>query len=119
MKLSELKTLIKECLKEITDKNVMFHITKESNIPSIKEFGLKVNKPADMDDKSGIYLFPTKEYAEDALMNWLGDRFDEDEPLAMLTIDTSNLQLETSSVDWEYISKSDIPPKNILKIESV
>lgn len=38
-----------------------------------------------MDDESGIYLFASRDDAEDAVMNWLGDQFD-DEPLTLLRV---------------------------------
>ena len=98
----------------------VFHVTRTSNIPTILKYGISPRVPIDMpEEEKGVYLFSTIEDAEDAIMNWLGDRFEEDEPLALLTISTKGLTLNPSTVGYEVISKETIPPQNIIKIENI
>ena len=52
----------------------VYHLTKLSNLDSIKKHGLRPAIPVDMDtEEEGVYLFKTEEDAEDALQNWYGD----------------------------------------------
>lgn len=97
-----------------------FHLTKKSNIQSIKQYGLRPSIPVDMpSEEEGVYLFKTREYAEEALMNWYGDRYDDNEEFVLLTIDVSDLRLFGTLVDYEYVCYENIPPKNIVKIENI
>ena len=69
-----------------------------------------------MREKSGIYVFPSRLAAEDAVMNWLGDEF-EDEPLTMLKIDTSGLEDHISKgAGYELIIDTIIEPNRIKKV---
>lgn len=98
-----------------------YHVTPTKNIPSIMKKGLIPSSPEDMNDEKGIYLFKDKEFAIDAVMNWLGDRFDEDEPLTLLSVDKAKLQ-ETSNpvfetgAGFEVLVKRPISP-DAIKIE--
>jgi hypothetical protein len=56
---------------------------------------------------------------EDALGNWLDDKFDEDEPLVCLTINSSGLNLIQSSVDWEVMSIETIPWSHVVSVEDL
>ena len=52
---------------EIKSDNVAYHFTKLSNLDSIKRDGLKPSIPSDMTtEEEGVYLFKTKEGAEEA-----------------------------------------------------
>jgi hypothetical protein len=67
-----------------------YHITPAKNVASIKEKGLVPqvgDRSRKLKEKSGIYLFNSKEDAEDGVDNWLGDEFPEGEPLATLRVD--------------------------------
>lgn len=98
--------------------NIAYHITYKDLLPRIRESGgLLVHSPDDMDDKPGIYLFPSVEDAEDALMNWLGDRLDDKE-LVLLKIDITGLNCE-SDVDYEIRCNDQIPYSRILSIEEI
>lgn len=111
---------LKNILQEIQSNNLVYHLSLKSNLSKIKRNGLLANTPSDMEDEErGVYLFKTRDEAEDALMNWYGDRFDEDEEFILLTIDSSNLTLSPTTAGFELISHKDIPPKNILSIENV
>jgi len=99
---------------------LLYHVTPTKNIKSIAKEGLKPgigdrsNKI--MREKSGIYVFPSRMAAEDAVMNWLGDEF-EDEPLTMLKIDTSGLEDHISKgAGYEFIIDTIIEPNRIKKV---
>lgn len=110
-------------LKDILFENTgdyVYHLTKWSNLDSIKKYGLRPAIPVDMDtEEEGVYLFKTEEDVEDALQNWYGDRYDDTEEFAILTIKTDGLRLFSTLADYEYISYETIPPSNIVKIEKI
>ena len=96
MKLQELFNLINIPItikEEVANDLVLFHITRHENLPSIMRKGLipqTGERSQQIENSDGIYLFESKEMAEDALMNWLGDEYDEDESLSMLRITIPN-----------------------------
>lgn len=99
---------------------IVYHVTPTSNLKSIAKHGLtptvgdRTSQIAG--EKSGIYVFPDKVSAEDAVMNWLGDEFD-DEPLTMLKIDVSGLEKNiTKGADYELIVGTTIEPNRIKKV---
>jgi len=90
-----------------------WHVTKKENLPLIKKNGLIAKKPLDYQDESGVYLFKNKIDAEEAVMNWLGDRFEEDDELVMLPVDKDAVRETVSGTDYEIISRQNIPPTAI------
>lgn len=97
---------------------MMYHVTPLKNLESIKKHGLlckigprsqKIGEPV-----SAIYLFPNLDYANDAVANWLGDEFDDDEDLIILTINVTEADVERApDIDYERASVADIPAKLI------
>ena len=75
----------------LTDaQNRYFHVTPKCNLKSILENGLvaQVGERSDiLGEKPGIWLFPTFDEMNNALANWLGECFDEDEELVILQLD--------------------------------
>jgi hypothetical protein len=103
--------------KHKSSNNFYYHVTPAENVESILEKGLLPKSPEDIKDKKAVYLFPDKATAEEALMNWLGDRF-EDEDLALLKIDKSVLQEQEikiipGEVGYEVMSLQPIPREAI------
>jgi hypothetical protein len=101
----------------------VYHVTPASNLDSIMKAGLRPQVGARSSqipgEQSAIYCFPDKTSLEDAMMNWLGDEFDEDEELALLEIDTSNLTGEyTPNAEFEIAITSLIPPNRIKVLSS-
>lgn len=105
---------------EVTE-SLYYHVTPAKNVPSIMKNGL-VPKIGTRSANFGeadkhVYLFPSKDEMETAMMNWLGDEFDEDEPLAVLAVEVDdNDDTVDRAVDgptWEYLSVNPIDPKNI------
>lgn len=97
---------------------MMYHVTPLKNLESIKKHGLiakigprsqKIGEPV-----SAIYLFPELGYANDAVANWLGDEFDDDEDLIILPINVTEDDVERApNIDYERASLADIPAKLI------
>ena len=94
----------------------MYHVTPLSNIQSIMENGLNPkmghNSSAYGEKEERVYLFPTEDHAADALMNWLGDQYDDDVEFALLRVDVSGMSLE-SEAEYEYYTRSAISPDRI------
>lgn len=113
--------MILEIIQEMVDPpNYVYHVTPTKNIPFMKVHGIVPKKPSDMKfERESIYLFKDKLEAEDAVMNWLGDRFRADEPLVILTISSNGLDLHDSNVGYELQSKKVIPWENVVKVENV
>jgi len=89
-----------------------YHITPTKNVKSIMRNGLQPSIPKDMNDVEGVYLFVSVEAAEEALMNWLGDRFDEDEDLTMLKVDSSGVtSTSQKNAEYEIIANNKIEPQ--------
>ena len=96
----------------------VYHVTPSENLDSIMSKGLlpqigdRTRKI--VDEKPAIYCFSDKNAMEDAMMNWLGDEFDEDEALALLEIYTAGLKGQvTEGAEYEVAITSAIPPQNI------
>lgn len=106
----------------------VYHVTRKSNLSNILKKGIIPNQPTDWEDQEkGVYLFRDKNSAEDAVMNWLGDRYEENEKLVLLTINTNGIYIKPSedleTLDgeegWELISYDTISPRNIVKVEDI
>lgn len=96
----------------------IYHVTPSENLDNIMNKGL-VPQAGDrtrkiFDEKPAIYCFPDKSAMEDAVMNWLGDEFEEDTQLALLEIYTTGLKGQvTDGAEYEVAITSIIPPQNI------
>jgi hypothetical protein len=86
----------------IDQKQYGYHVTYEENLESIREHGLLLKTPDDMDDIFGVYMFQSMEDVDNALTNWLGERLDEDKHLKILKVDITGLK-QSSDVDYEVI----------------
>jgi len=70
------------------------------------------NRSREAGESPGIFLFTSKEAAHDAVCNWLGDYFEEDEPLCLLEINAEGLSLSVTA-DYERVSRQTISPDRI------
>ncbi len=90
-----------------------YHVTPTENVPRIMSEGLTPQRgprSKQMADH-GIFLFKTMEDMEDALANWLGDEFEEDEPLTLLGVELpSDAEVAPEAVGFEVNVLSPIPP---------
>ena len=56
-------------LSRILFEGVLYHVAKRRNLRSIERNGLRVMVPRDMEgEEAGVYLFRSREDAEEALM---------------------------------------------------
>lgn len=104
------------------DIKFLYHVTNSKNIRSIKKNGLLPNKNSEMNDAYGVYMFKNKNDLEDALANWLGDKFydeNEEDNIIILTIDPKKINsILYSEVDYEVYTKESILPEAIIKIQT-
>ena len=100
---------------------VLYHVAKKRNLRSIERNGLRVMVPRDMEgEEAGVYLFRSRKDAEEALMNWLGDRFDEDEELVLIKVDDRYVdEVSSDAAGYEVISKKAIPKEGIVGYEVI
>lgn len=107
-------------LKEIIRPTYLYHVTPEKNISTMKQSGIvPVQCEPSHISLPAIYLFNDKTIMEDALMNWLGDKFDENEKLIYFTIDPRGIDVQESDVKYEVVSYETIPWKNVIKIDKI
>lgn len=105
MKINDIKT------------RTFYHVTKEDNWPSIKQNGLAASigeRSAKMSEDEGIFLFGSWDDLENAVMNWLGDEFEEDSLIAIkIKLPLSFPIKHNANAAFEYITKKNIPPEYI------
>lgn len=106
---------VNEILRESDAKVYAYHITPTKNVKWIMKDGLipSIGSAASSygEEEERIYLFPSKDEAEDATMNWLGDQY-ESEVLALLLVDVTGIPLK-KEVEWEYFTNQPIPADRI------
>ena len=72
-------------------KNRFFHVTPSRNCRSIMEQGLIAQcgerSSACCEGSPAVWLFPSVQEMENALMGWLGEEFEDEDALAILQID--------------------------------
>ena len=113
-----------ESVNEEKEPLIMYHVTPTRNLPFIKRRGLiptMGSRSSQIEHEvHGVFLFPDKISAEDAVMNWLGDQFDEDEDLAMLAVNVSGLEDSIQAgAEYEKISTVPIEPSRIKVIHTM
>lgn len=90
-----------------------YHVSPSKNDISIKTKGLMLKqgvRSSKLRDQ-GIFLFESLDYLEDALMNWLGDEFDEEESVTIWRVSIPNVdKLRDSIASYEKIYMESIPP---------
>ena len=112
---------------ENMNKLIVYHVTTKRYLAPIKQNGLIPKIPEDYGesgDEIGIYCFPSMDDAEQAMMNWLGERIEEWEDEnqqeyqeCVLELDISGLQYtQDPDVGYEIIVKEPISPDRILKV---
>lgn len=101
----------------------VYHITLFSNWPNIKQHGLipqiGPNSQALGETKPAIYLFPDLKSSNNALDNWFGDLYNDDQDLIRLTINCPNNLIQKSDAEYERVSYQTIPSNYITKVEHV
>jgi len=102
-----------------------YHVTRSENTPHILRDGLTPQVGArsqlygEKGDGGAVYLFPTKADAEDAVMNWMGDEFDEAESLDLLKIMVpETFKLDRDPNSFEIVSRYGIPKEYIYLVQT-
>jgi hypothetical protein len=95
-----------------------YHVTLRENLTPILQHGLtprtgsNASKLGERTD--AVYCFTSMEACEDALTNWLGETFEEDAELLILTVKLDGLKVRALEVEWELAVEETIPPQRIL-----
>lgn len=83
----------------------LFHIARKSDLQSIMATGLNPaigdRSEALGEDTPRIYLFDSRVSAEEGLGSWLGDEFDEDEELVLLSVNGDAVEEPTPTYVYE------------------
>lgn len=69
--------------------------------------------------KDAIYLFPSIEDVENALSNWLGELFEDEEVLVVLEINITELDIVQSEAGYEILCFETIVPSRIKTLHSM
>ena len=106
---------------ETIQNSSLYHVTPLKNLPSIKQHGIKPTSlsPVRIGNNKAVYLFDDRTTMEDAVMNWLSDKFDENEPLVCLKINPTGLHIISSDVGYEVMTYDIVPWKNIIGVEKL
>lgn len=115
---------------ENMNRNIVYHVTSKRYLPSIYQNGLTPKIPEDYGesgDEIGIYCFPSMEDAENAMMNWLGERIEEWEEAEqteyqeiVLVLDITGLRTkENHEVGYEIIVKEPISSDRIVDLVDI
>lgn len=95
-----------------------YHVTLLSNVKSIMKQGLipqRGERSAQLNDR-GIFLFSSRDDMENALMNWLGQEYED------LDVDLASLEITlpkdfpispTPGAEYEWVTQTPIPPEYI------
>ncbi|MDK6079625.1 hypothetical protein [Massilia varians] len=93
----------------------LYHITPAANLPSILDLGLEPQigpRSASAGERvAAVYCFTDLAAVEDALTNWLGGCFDEEEALALLRIDVGNDVRLGAGAGYEVMVLAPIPAR--------
>lgn len=103
---------------DILKPRIHYHVTPLTNVERILRVGLTPligERSAKIGEtEPAIYLFPTEQDCETALMGWLDNEFEEEEQLAILEIQLPyELTTHTSEAEYEVLVKELIPPSHI------
>lgn len=95
---------------------LFYHVTPLFALDRIFLYGLLPQcepRSTDCGDDAAVYLFCSADAMQDALMNWFGDRFDDDTPLAVLAVRLPPHRPlhATPHAPWEVSSRIPIPPR--------
>lgn len=105
----------KKFIEEAEDDNTFYHVTPSENVKSILDQGLKPSvgsRSEKLNEKPSTFLFKSKNDVEDAMMNWLGDEF-EDTPVNLLKIKLPTHIKPHNTAGFEHQVFDHIHPKHI------
>lgn len=86
---------------------ILYHLTPLAQVTDILHKGLvpQIGERSKLagETQPAIFCFPSLAQVEDALMQWVGDYFDEDEPLALLRIAAPDEVLMGEGAGYEVV----------------
>jgi hypothetical protein len=92
---------------------IVYHVTPPANIPSILQNGLlpQLGQRSAIAGETvpAVFCFVGLDEVESALVNWLGDYFDEAEPLSLLRVELAPNALLGEGAEYEVVVRSPIP----------
>ena len=96
---------------------IFYHVTAARCLDTIMEEGLRpqVGERSEVmgENIEAIYLFTSREAMEDAVMNWMGDAYEEDDELVVLEVSLEDGFELSGGFEVEAIVKQVIPPERL------
>jgi hypothetical protein len=93
-----------------------YHVARRAARASILAAGLLAHVPADREwEPEAVYLFPSTGDLSSAMDNWLGDRFDEEGSLDVVTVALDGLPT-IPGAEYEVVVPEDIPASRVIGI---
>lgn len=94
----------------------LYHVTTRANLQKIQESGLEPlvgDRSKELGEGPKVFLFDSKQSVVDAFGGWLGDEFDKDEDLVLLSVPSGSITEPTPSFDdplgsWEWSTNQKI-----------
>jgi hypothetical protein len=94
-----------------------YHVCPSSAVPDILATGLHPRigpRAQDLGETvPAVYLFETPDDVETAMLNWLGDCFEEDVDLSVLEVDLPETLRRGTGADFEIVILDPIPSDRI------
>lgn len=124
LKYGDLQQALDQARQELAAGQLMaqvFHITPARNLPDILRDGLRPmlgERSRQAGERTPVtFVFVSPAALEDGLVNWLGEQFDDDDPLALLGIQNTRVETSPQAV-YEGLIRETIPPSRITLISS-
>ena len=98
---------------------IFYHVSSRKNLKSIMDIGLVPTigerSSEALESTPAIFCFTSQSHCEDALMNWLGDAYDDDEELVILALSPEQSPVLTDAL-FEVCFIESIPSSRILAV---
>ena len=102
---------------------IVYHVTNLTNLSNIKKQGLYPQMGPRSQElgetEKCIFVFINLDDVDEAVSNWLGDEFDDDERLFCITINVPNSWVKDSDVEYEKRIYRIIKPDRFVKINEL
>lgn len=99
---------------------VGYHVTTDESLNNILEEGLAPHigpRSEEMGEtEPKIYLFSSKDDVENALSNWLGEQFDDDQSLYVLEVNLNGIEAKREEGQFEITVSEKIESERILNV---
>lgn len=96
---------------------ILYHVTAARHLDAIMEEGLvpRIGERSEVmgEGEAGVYLFTSRTALDEAVMNWLGDAYEEDDDLVVLEVELVEGFEISAGFEVETIAREAIPPHRI------